>query len=67
MPAGVVETKRDERLWSQAKTQVSQEYPDIDADSDRYWKLVNGIYQRMKHHTGGAAKSLFLRVNRLSK
>ena len=52
MPTNLVKTKRDERLWAKAKTQARKEYPKVKADSDRWWSIVNGIYQRMKHRTG---------------
>jgi hypothetical protein len=53
MPANVVKTKRDERLWNEAKAQVRKEYPGVAEDSDRFYRLVNGIYQRMKARVGG--------------
>jgi hypothetical protein len=53
MPANVVKTKRDERLWNEAKAQVRKEYPGVAEDSDRFYRLVNGIYQRMKSGVGG--------------
>ena len=48
MPKGLVRTKRDERLWEQAKAQVREEHPDVEEESDRFYRLVNGIYQKMK-------------------
>jgi hypothetical protein len=56
MPA-FVKTARDERLWRQARKQVSEEYPDVETGSDRYWALVNGVFQRMKYRVGGARKN----------
>ncbi len=52
MPYGVVKTKRDERLWEKAKGRVREEYPEVEEGSDRYWALVNGIYQRMRGRKG---------------
>ncbi len=48
MPHGAVKTKHDEKLWNEAKVQVSKEYPNIDKGSDRYWSIVMGIYKKMK-------------------
>lgn len=45
---GFVKTARDEDLWRKAKAQASHQYPHIKKDSDRYWSIVNGIYQKMK-------------------
>jgi hypothetical protein len=48
VPAGLVKTARDERLWEKAKSRVAEEYGLSEADGDRYWRLVNGIYQAMR-------------------
>lgn len=45
---GFVKTERDEHLWRKAKAQASKQYPHIKKDSDRWWSIVNGIYQNMK-------------------
>jgi len=37
----------NERLWRRAKRRVREQYPDVSEDSDRYWRLVQGIYQTM--------------------
>jgi hypothetical protein len=47
-------TTRDTRLWSKAKARARVEYPDISEESDRFWQIVRGIYDRMR----GAKKSL---------
>jgi len=48
MPVNVVKTKRDERLWAEAKAAVRKEYPDIAEGEDRFYKLVMGIYKGMR-------------------
>lgn len=48
-PASVVRTARDERLWRMAKASAARQ------GRARDWAYVMGIFQRMKHHTGGAA------------
>lgn len=53
MPNGLVRTTEDEATWARAKAKVRAEY-DLDEDADRFWKLVNSIYQKMK---GSATKS----------
>ncbi len=45
MPSGLVKTKRDEELWSKAKSQAAKQGHTED------WAYVNGIYQKMKGHT----------------
>lgn len=47
MPSNIVKTPEDERLWKQAKQ--------LAADEDHVddWAYINGVYQRLKHHTGG--------------
>jgi len=46
--------KRDEHLWNKAKGVVTKQYPKVAEDSDQYWKLVQGVYQKMK---GGKSMS----------
>jgi len=48
MPTGLVKTRHDERLWENAKAQAREEYPEVTESSDRWWRIVNGIYQRMR-------------------
>ena len=48
MPTGLVKTKRDERLWNAAKAAARKQYPKVKEGTDRFWKIVNGIYHRMK-------------------
>lgn len=48
-PASVVRTARDERLWRMAKASAARQ------GRARDWPYVMGIFQRMKHHEGGAA------------
>lgn len=52
MPATVVKTERDERLWAKAKARVAEQYGLSEGDGDRYWRLVNGVYSRMKGKGG---------------
>jgi hypothetical protein len=52
MPHGVVKTERDERLWEKAKGRVREQYPDVAEDSDRFWRLVMGIFKRMTGRKG---------------
>lgn len=52
MPHGVVKTTRDEHLWSKAKAAAHKQYPDIDEDNKRFWKIVMGIYKTMKGGKG---------------
>lgn len=47
-PASVVRTARDERLWRMAKASAARQ------GRAREWPYVMGIFQRMKHHMGGA-------------
>lgn len=42
MPANVVKTKEDERLWEKAKERAKEEGHDED------WPYIMGIFQRMK-------------------
>jgi len=48
MPHPLVRTERDEHLWQRAKEIVAQEYGLTEEDGDRYWRLVMGIFLRMK-------------------
>lgn len=54
MPTGAVKTQHDERAWEKAKEIVRQQYPDLDEKSARFWRLVMGVYHRVR---GGAAKA----------
>lgn len=47
MPNNIVKTKRDKKLWNKAKDIVQKEYGKSEDSGDDFWKLVNGIYQRM--------------------
>jgi hypothetical protein len=51
MPA-FIKTARDERLWAKAKAQAKKEYPWTEKDGDKFWKIVNGIYQKMSDKSG---------------
>lgn len=52
-PPARVKTERDARLWDMAKWLVDDEYPDVKEDTERYWKLVSGIFTRLKLRLGG--------------
>jgi hypothetical protein len=39
----------DEATWDKAKAAAKESYPDIDTDSERYWKIVTSIYKKMGH------------------
>jgi len=52
-PPNRVKTERDARLWDLAKWLVSDEYPEVDEGSERYWTLVSGIFTRLKLRLGG--------------
>lgn len=54
-PPTRVKTERDARLWDMAKWLVSDEYPEVEEDSERYWELVSGIFTRLKLRLGGLA------------
>ena len=39
-----IRTETDERNWQRAKKIVRKNYPGIDEESSKFWKLVNHIY-----------------------
>lgn len=47
MTTNIVKTPRDKKLWNKAKNQVTKEYG-LSEGNDRFYALVNGIYQRTK-------------------
>lgn len=47
MPAGVVKSSRDERLWNEAKQQAAKQGRAGD------YAYIMGIFERMKNRTGG--------------
>lgn len=47
MPANVVKTKRDEKLWERAKKEVEETY----GSTDDRWAIVMHIFQNMKKHS----------------
>src|SRR5262245_42265184 len=47
MPANMVEPGQ-EAAWDRAKRAASKQYPDLTEEQDRYWKIVNHIFQNMK-------------------
>lgn len=36
-----------EKLWKEAKSIAKKEYPDVDSESDQYFKIVTGILKKM--------------------
>jgi hypothetical protein len=55
MPASV-KTERDEAAWDRAKRAAHRQY-DFSEENDRFWRIVNSIYQNMKaleHEDPGA-------------
>jgi hypothetical protein len=50
MPANVVKTARDERLWEMAKVQAAKEGRPDD------YAYIMGIFMRMKKRQGGSKK-----------
>jgi hypothetical protein len=69
MPHPLVRTERDEHLWQRAKEIVTQEYGLTEEDGDRYWRLVMGIFLRMKRlrKRARALNLLIKEVRRLAK
>lgn len=49
-----IKTDRDETLWAKAKEIAHKEYGKTEADGDDFYRIVTGIYKKMK---GGAVKS----------
>lgn len=50
MPVGAVKTRRDERLWEEAKRIAAEE------GKGGNYAYIMGIYERMKKRQGGAKK-----------
>jgi hypothetical protein len=48
MPHPLVQAEQDEHLWQRAKEIATQEYGLTEEDGDQYWRLVMGIFLRMK-------------------
>lgn len=48
MPAGVVKTKHDEKLWARAKASCRSQGHSPEKNKTRYWKCVGGSFQAMK-------------------
>jgi len=51
MPANVVKTKRDERLWNEAKAQAAKE------GKPKNWRYIMGIYEKMHGKKAEAASA----------
>jgi hypothetical protein len=54
MPVNVVRTPEEEEAWERAKDIVRAEYPD--AEGERFYRIVMGIYKKMVHYPGGTAR-----------
>jgi hypothetical protein len=39
--------KVDEEKWERAKAAVRRQYPELSEDGERFWRLVQSIYQKM--------------------
>jgi hypothetical protein len=50
MPANVVKTAHDEKVWNRAKAQVRRQYPKLSEKGQRFWKITMHIYQNMREH-----------------
>lgn len=48
MPNNMIKTKRDEKLWNKAVSIVGSQYKDVQKGSKQYYRLVTGIYERMR-------------------
>jgi hypothetical protein len=47
MPANIVKPGQED-AWARAKQAVRKQYPDIDEDNPRFYKLTTAIFQNMK-------------------
>jgi len=66
MPA-FIKTARDERLWCEAKAAAAEAGLSEEKDGDRYWRYVNGTYQRMAGKKKGKVRKAFVAVGHLAK
>jgi len=64
MPTGVIKTNKDEYLWERAKYIARKEYK-ISEDSDKFWKIVMGIYKKMKGGKLNKSLDLLLKGKKL--
>ncbi len=48
MPANLVKTKADGRLWAKAKEKTEVEYPKLTENDDEFWEIVVSIFKNMK-------------------
>ncbi len=61
MPKGVVKTPADEKRWAKAKERAREEYG-LSEDDERFWRLVNGIYQTMRKARAESSRDLFFPI-----
>lgn len=54
-PPTRVKSARDCFLWMRAQMMVLDEYPDVEEGSERFWRLVSGLFTRLK---GGKKKDI---------
>ena len=40
--------RENEQAWQRAKRVAHKQYPDLDEDNDKFWAIVQHIYQNMK-------------------
>lgn len=54
----------DELAWKRAKKIVEKEYPDLSKDGDKFWSIVQHIYQNMKKASLTIGRSIISRIVR---
>lgn len=59
MPKGLIHTKRDEHLWSKAKSIALKQYYKVIEGSDKFYAIVMGIYKKMKGGILGKSRVKF--------
>lgn len=47
----------DEAAWSRAKAAIVRQYPEISRESDKFWRLVQHVYQNIQRKTGSVRKA----------
>jgi len=47
MSNNMVKSKKEENNWKRAKSIVERQYPDVDKNDDKYYKLVMTIYKKI--------------------
>jgi hypothetical protein len=62
MPVNVVKTAEQEEAWERAKEIARAEYPD--AEGERFYRIVMGIYKKMVHYPGATQRQTRARQRR---